>query len=297
MNSLPCPSDLAIMNDLVFVELSRGCYGHCGYCQENAKMRFKRADRIAEEIESWVRQGYERFYIGNANSMANGKLLREVLKEIESRQLDIHIALVGRPNDVIRNQLVLEQYFQSNHVHFIFIEMGVEANSQHLLDLLGRSTTPEINQEAMQILLSLKQKYTSPVTIHANMILFSHYDMLLDELIDNIKFIGQFQASRETMSPCLYGVAGTTLWKEMIARGFVPQEEFAQQITEYPFSDCAVQKLYTKLFQEPMNRAKKEGNFTSWTMNQIIKKSYQKMLSFYESRNIRQSIFDYLANE
>jgi hypothetical protein len=38
--------------------------------------------------------------------------------------------------------------------------MGVEANSQHLLDILGRRTAPEMNRQAVQLLLQIKQKLT-----------------------------------------------------------------------------------------------------------------------------------------
>jgi len=79
MDDLPYPGKLAVMNDLVSIELSRGCYGKCKYCQENSRMRFKSAKRIVEEIEHWIGKGYDRFHIGNANSLAHGQLLADVL--------------------------------------------------------------------------------------------------------------------------------------------------------------------------------------------------------------------------
>jgi len=253
MDDLPYPGNLAVMHDLVFIELSRGCYGKCKYCQENSRMRFKSAKRIADEIKYWIDKGYKRFNIGNANSLANRELLAGVLDEIEYRQLYIQIALVGRPDDVLRNQQVLERYFASRYIELIFIEIGIEANAQRLLDLLGRTTTPQINEKAIHTLYHLKKNYSSRVKINANMILFSHFEMTLPELIDNIRFLATYGASRDVFSTHLYGLAKTAIWREMEQKNFPKQERFALQIREYPFKDRHVHQLHRKLVQEPIN--------------------------------------------
>ncbi|MTI83410.1 MAG: hypothetical protein FH756_05765 [Firmicutes bacterium] len=294
MDDLPYPGNLAVMNDLVFIELSRGCYGKCKYCQENSRMRFKTAKRIAEEIEHWIDKGYDRFNIGNANSLTNGKLLAGVLDEIEYRQLYIQIALVGRPNDVLRNQQVLERYFASRYIDLIFIEIGIEANAQRLLDLLGRTTTPQINEKATQTLCKLKTNYSSSVKINANIILFSHFEMTIHELIDNIRFLAVFGASRDVFSTHLYGLAGTAIWQEMEQQGFTKQERFALEIREYPFTDRHVHKLHQKLVQEPINNMLHSSRATVQDMQKIQHHCHDKLVDFYHLPDIYKAIMEYL---
>ncbi len=294
LNALPMPTDLAVMNDMVFVELSRGCYGNCGYCQETPRMRFKSPARIVEEIEFWIHCGYSNFYFGNANTLVHGKLLRQLLKEIERRGLFLRAALVGRPDDVLRNEQVLEKYFQSSNVQLSFVEVGVEANSQHVLDLIGRKTTPEINRRAVQLLLNLKNKYSSTVLIHTNMILFSHYDMTLNELIENIKFLGEFLTSRDTLSTHLYGVAGTTVWQDMQERGFASQADFGLEITEYPFTDPYVHKLHQLIVHKPFKELSSSSEFSRYSVQYLQHRCHDTMLEFYRSNDIHKAIFNFL---
>lgn len=294
LDELPMPTDWAVMNDMVFVELSRGCYGNCGYCQETPRMRFKSPGLIADEIESWVQRGYSNFYFGNANTLVNGKLLKRLLREIERRELFLLVALVGRPDDVLRNKHILEEYFQSSHVQLSFIEVGVEANSQHLLDLLGRKTTPEINRQAVQLLLNLKSKFSSSVSIHTNIILFSHYDMTLNELVENIKFLGEFLTCRDTLSMHLYGVAGTSIWTEMQQKGFLMQDNYGLEITEYPFSDPHVHKIHQKIVHEPFKEASSSSKFSRYDLHNLQHKCHDIMLEFYRSNDIHKAIFDFL---
>lgn len=104
LDELPIPSESAVFNQLVFIELARGCYGGCRYCQETRTMRFKSAQRAVAEIRHWYDRGYRHMYLGNANSLANGALLEELVAELGSRDLRIHVFLTGRPGDVVRNK-------------------------------------------------------------------------------------------------------------------------------------------------------------------------------------------------
>lgn len=297
LDTLPIPSSLTILNDMVFVELSRGCYGNCGYCQETSKMRFKNPGRLADELESWLLQGYNNFHIGNANSLANGRLLRQLLQEIESRDLFLRAALVGRPDDVLRNQKILERLFQSPNIEINYIEMGVETNSQHLLDLLRRKTTPEMNRQAVQLLLGLKKKYSVSTNIHTNIILFSHYDMTLDDLAENIKFMGEFKTCRDTLSLYLYGLADTPIWYDMLKRNFSVQEKYGFQITEYPFSDPYVDQLYQKIVASPLKTFNRGFKHSRYDLQNLQHSCHDIMLEFYYSNNIHQAIFDFLEHK
>ena len=296
LDELPIPTDLAILNDLVFVELARGCYGGCGYCQENHRMRFKSANKAATEIEHWYAEGYRHFYIGDANSVANGELLGELIREMEERKLSINVLLSGRPNDVLRNSAVLEAIFRSSYIHLHSIEVGVEANTQHALDLLGRRSTPELNRQALTALLDLRAKYSPPTQIHANVILFSHFDMTLEDLVENVRFVGDFRCSRDVMGLQLYGVANTAVWHEMKARGFVPQEDRGLQIVDYPFTDRDVDLLFEKLVRAPRRQQKRKKRHTILDQVEFQHQCHDRILEFHHSPDIMESVLSLLRS-
>ena len=158
MNELPRSTSLATVEEVVFIEIARGCYGGCYYCQDVSTMRFKRACKAVDEIQEWHAEGYTIFHLGNANSIANGRLLQEVLEELEARNLRVRLSMLGRPEDILRNADVIERIFQSEIVRPCAVELGIEANSRRALDLLGRRTTPEINQKAVTTLLEFRGK-------------------------------------------------------------------------------------------------------------------------------------------
>ena len=288
MNELPLPTDLAVFNDLVYFELTRGCYGNCNFCQEVSKMRFKSARKAADEIEYWQGKGYSRFYIGNANSIGIGHLLREFLQELEERDLQVELMLVGRPNDVLRNHETLKMFFKSKTVQLSNIEVGCEANTQRTLDLLGRGTTPELNREAIEALISLKERYSPSTDILANIILFPHFDMTIDDFVENVRFIGDYQCSKFTMNSHLIGVANTQVWHEMKARGFEVQKTVGLRIWEYPFSNRDVERLFTKLIRIPFRKVQYDHNTAMWYP------LHDKLLNFHKAHDIRNGVMDFL---
>lgn len=298
LNELPLPNDMVIDNGLVFIELARGCYGRCRYCQEISKMRFKSAAKAAEEIQFWYKQGFTKFYLGNANSLANGPLLRALMDELDARALPIEFSLVGRPEDALRNYDLLERIFQSPHRRLALIEVGIEANTQRLLDLLGRGTSPDINRKALAALVELQQKYSPETQISANMILFSHYDMTMEDLIANIRFIGEYGCSKDVTALNLYGVAMTPIWQEMRARGFQPNPHKGLQIQEYPFTDETVNRLFKKFlaYFHAMYRFRYAAGqqVTYWDQKHVQNQIHEKIMEFYASEDIMMCIMTFL---
>ena len=292
MNELVVPGDGAVSEKLVFVELSRGCYGKCSYCQEVGRMRFKSAKKAADEIEYWHGKGYRYFYVGNANSIANGRLLFEFIRELEQRNLNVELELVGRPDDVLRNTDVLEQVFKSRIVRLFAIEMGIEANTRHALNLLGRGTTPEVNRDAMDAVIGLIKKYSPSTDIHANIILFPHFDMTLEDFVENIRFMGDYRYSRKTLAPYLFGYANTPIWHEMKARGFRTQKEFGMRITGYRFSNEDVDRLFRKLVWLPLKELVREQ--PAFNSAEATSRLHDRAMAFYNSGDIKGFISDFL---
>ncbi|MBD3327229.1 radical SAM protein [candidate division KSB3 bacterium] len=297
LDDLPVPNELTIFNGTVYVELARGCYGRCGYCQDVSKMRFKSARNVVAEMLYWYNRGQTSFYLGGGNSLANGPLLRDCLRELEAQDVSLDVSLVGRPEDVLRHFAVLEHLFQSPNLQPYVIEVGVEANTQHLLDLLGRKGTPEINRKAVTSLLDLQAKYSPKTKILANMILFSHYDMTLEDFIANVQFIGEHGCSRDVMSLSLCGLANTPIWEDMRARGFQPKPFKALQIFEYPFTDEIVHRLFTKFYRHLDRQLRKKHRATSfWDYKSVQEQLHDKILEFYASENIKESVLRFIES-
>jgi tRNA A37 methylthiotransferase MiaB len=297
LDDLPIPTELATLNQLVFVELARGCYGGCRYCQEVRAMRFKSAARALAEIQHWYDRGYRYFYWGNANSLANGALLAELTRALEARDLRIRIFLTGRPTDVVRHAAVLEIMFRSPILRIHSIEVGVEANTQALLDLLGRRATPAINRQALETLLRLRDTHSPDTRIHANMILFSHVDMTLADFVENVRFIGEYQCSREVMGLQLYGVAGTPLWADMRARGFPAQADRGLQIAEYPFTDPLVKRVFEKLVAAPLRQLRRNPGFSLADQANFQQQCHDRLLHWYQAPDIMARALDFIESE
>jgi radical SAM superfamily enzyme YgiQ (UPF0313 family) len=297
MNQLPFPDSRVVFNSVVYIELSRGCYGQCRYCQEVKKMRFKDPHICADEIDRWYRKGMSRFYIGGANSLANGTILRELIADLEGRELPVEICLVGRPEDVLRNFDIIETLVQSSTLKLILLEVGIEANTQRVLDLLGRGTTPELNERVLSALKQLQADYPSAPRVLANMILFSHYDMTMEDFIENLKFIGKYESSKDVISLGLCGIAGTPVWHDMREKGFKPDMMKAMQINSYRFSDDRVQKLHEKFVSFSDRQYLKNGKFTTfWDYKEVQNQIYSKLLEFYHAENIAENLLSFIES-
>ena len=260
-------------------------------------MRFKNAANIVHEMRHWYEKGHKSFYFGGGNSLANGPLLRKCIEELEAQELSINICLVGRPEDVLRHDDVLEYIFQNPTIRPYVIELGIEADTQHLLDLLGRKVTPEINRKAVQSLLALRAKYSPRTKILANMILFSHYDMTIEDFIANVRFIGEHQCSQEVMTLSLCGFANTPIWQDMRNRGFQPQPLKGLQIFDYPFSDDIVNKLFKKFshhLYEQLTKKKTSASF--WDYKAVQKQMHDKIMDFYASDDVMKRIMTFLES-
>ncbi|GAK51466.1 radical SAM domain protein [Candidatus Moduliflexus flocculans] len=295
LDELPRPNTLVVVQGIVFIELTRGCYGRCYYCQDVATMRFKSAKKAADEIEAWYREGYDTFHLGNANAAANGQLLQELFSELETRKLPVHISIVGRPEDFLRNAAVMEYLFRSEIIRPCAIEMGVEGNTQHLLNLLGRRTTPEKNAQALTTMMRLRERYAPDVKILAYMILFSHYDMTLEDFVENVKFIGQYQCSQSVISLYLVGLRNTGIWHEMQTRGMIKSDKERLQILRYSFNDPVVDSLCRKLVRLPQKRWFDQQKLHTHAGSLEFQESiYRKILEFYHSGDIMQSVQEFL---
>ena len=146
----------------------------------------------------------------------------------------------------------------------------------------------------MSSLLELKTKYSPHTNINANMILFSHVDMIIEDFVENISFIGDYQCSKESMALQLYGVAGTPIWDEMKARGFKPQTQRGLQIVNYRFSNKDVYRLFQKLVAQPLQKIAKKKTFSFMDHREFQHQCHDKLLEFYHAQDTMKSVMDFI---
>jgi hypothetical protein len=153
----------------------------------------------------------------------------------------------------------------------------------------------EINAKALSTLISFREKYAPDVKILAYMILFSHWDITIEDFVENIKFIGEYQCSENAISLYLCGLRNTRIWDDMQARGFVKPGKERFQILNYPFTDNTVERLFRKLIQKPLKKLLLKQKLNSPERNfEFQQKIYAQILEFYNSENIMESVMDFI---
>ncbi|MFH1640076.1 MAG: hypothetical protein ABIB93_07215, partial [Chloroflexota bacterium] len=154
-------------------------------------------------------------------------------------------------------------------------------------------TTPEMNRKAIAALIDLKKKYSPGTLVHANIILFSHFDMSIDDFVENVRFIGDYRCSRNCLVTRLEGMANTPIWHDMKERGFKPDRNMGLRISEYHFTDKEIDRLYRKLAQAVTDNLNcKKINFSNSLF--LVHLIHDKVLDFYNSQDIKNAVLDYI---
>ena len=118
--------------------------------------------------------------------------------------------------------------------------------------------------------------------------------MEISDFVDNVEFLGMYDCSRDTMSLRLYGVAGTPLWDAMHDAGFETNAGLAQRITEYPFSDPLVEKLFDKLVRQPLADFEKTSLFTPTTYYTFQHKVHDRVMEFYAADDTHAAVMEFI---
>lgn len=285
LDKLTIPTKWTVKNfegrQQAMVEVGRGCYGKCIYCPEPNKMTFKSAEKVVEEIKYWYDKNINWFELGAVNSIVNGRLLSEIIDILENEKMHVSLELWGRSNDVVKNKAILQRMYESDFVTLSGIQIGIEANTQHALDLLEKGTTPQENRSAMEIIAEFNEKHIDKMArTFPTIILFPHYDMNVDDFVENARFFGDY---RPMFFTHLLGFAGTKVWHDMKNRGFEERKDRGGEIRSYTFSDAKVDKLFGKMI-----RSLKENP----DPGKIIE---QQLMAFYNSGDIKQAVMNFIA--
>jgi hypothetical protein len=151
-----------------------------GIVKKSLKCVLKARRKWLKKFCTWHTKRQNIFILAGGNSLANGLLLRELIRGLEAQKLSVQLCLVGRPEDVLRHHDILERV-QSSTIRTYLIEGGIEANTQHLLDLLGRRNDSGNQPQGGDVAFSAAIRYSPRTNFGQYDPVFAH-DMTIEDL-------------------------------------------------------------------------------------------------------------------
>ena len=171
-----------IVNDTLSISTSRGCPYNCFYCVNSIKKSWqcRTAGNVLQEIRQIARNNtFKELYFVDCNFFVDVKRAIDLLEQIHQEFPDISFNIQMRCDQVVNNEWAIAKL---SNINCRTINIGVESNSQNVLNRFNKLTTPEINQKSIDI---LKKYHINTVTYF---IMFEAL-MNMDDLECNISFI------------------------------------------------------------------------------------------------------------
>lgn len=163
LDQLPYPDrqdiDLYTKNNIaVYIQGSRGCYGHCTFCYLNpfydqaSQWRGRSAQNIFEEISTLYNDhSVDNFYFSDANFFGPGRLGKEraitLAELILAHDLNIRFGFECRVNDIEEHSISKLVMAGLTHVF-----LGLESGDPASLKRFRKHTTVDENKRAVQLL-------------------------------------------------------------------------------------------------------------------------------------------------
>lgn len=200
LDDLPFPArDLLpdVLNSLGYASVfsSRGCYGNCSFCSQNAfeKMglgpnwRGRSAKNVVDEIEILYHEyGVRTFKFNDDNIFGpgiNGKnRVIDMCKEILNRNLHVHIMAYCRVNDITEDIAILMK-----NAGFERLLIGIESINNETLKRYGKNITSGLVKGAIRILNK------TGISFVPGFMMFDPYTSVQD-LKNNLEFLKSIDA-------------------------------------------------------------------------------------------------------
>lgn len=133
-----------------FLEVSRGCYGRCTFCNKGIfgfKVRQKSSTRVVDEIERMLNLGFREVHIIDDMFTANKKRVFDICEEILRRGLQFP----WHPHSGVRADSVnVELLKMMKKAGCYRILYGVESGSQRVLDAVNKKITLKQTEDAVR---------------------------------------------------------------------------------------------------------------------------------------------------
>lgn len=139
---------------LAIINTSRGCLHSCTFCSQqkfwDKTYRQKSARSVVKEILYLnSTYGVDVFMFSDEYPTYDAQRWEAILDELIELNLDIHILMETRVNDIIRDKEILWKYRKAGILH---IYVGVEATNQQSLDIFKKDVTCQNCVEAIRLI-------------------------------------------------------------------------------------------------------------------------------------------------
>ncbi|MBF4510615.1 MAG: cobalamin-dependent protein [Aeromicrobium sp.] len=174
--------------NLALVSTSRGCDQACTFCSQQAfwcqTWRARDPERVVDEI-AMLKETYGVGVVmfSDETPTLDEARWRRILDLLIERDLDMHILMETRVDDILRDEAIMPLYRAAGVRH---VYVGVERTDQDSLDMFKKNTTVEQGRRAIELLkeqdiitetsMVLGLPDDTPEIIEATFRLTQHYD-------------------------------------------------------------------------------------------------------------------------
>lgn len=309
LNTLPFPhrggyEEFLTSQKMASVVSSRGCHGNCGFCSIRAfygiskgrRWRARSPRSVVNEIENLV----ERFGVKRINFLddefigpgaQSHRRALEIGKELRRRDLRISFNIVCRPDNLRRSTLA-----KLKEAGLFHVSIGIESWVPRQLELLGKHSSVQQNNEAIEVIRELGLDYLY-------FLIPADPWVTVEELTENLEQIEaagiQHAAEGFTFSK-LVVFAGTRLKDQLDSAGLLISDD-ANPVYEgpcaYEFADPCVRRIYQRwegLYCEYVTLrtqiATLQSNRYLGGTEEVLNRTWQALLSASAHRMFKQVV-------
>jgi radical SAM superfamily enzyme YgiQ (UPF0313 family) len=217
LDSIPHP-DRSIFGDVKrtpYIFTSRGCTNRCVFCYSShfwGKFRLHSPMYVAEEIKFLAESGVKHIQIFDDTFLIDINRVKEINKLVSG--FDVTYGCSARANQITDESISILK-----DMNVINMGMGIESNSARVLKWMNKGNTPEINQNAVDIL----HKYNMPFSA----------SFIVDTPIETKEDVAATKSfiKKNKISYCMNGLMGfpgtpiydgSTDWDSMKCRDYLP---------------------------------------------------------------------------
>lgn len=195
---------------------SKGCGYGCAFCIDQGQKWCPRSpDLIGDELEYLVKErGVKRISFFDNTFEVGRDWCLEIADEIEKRKLKLKWYINSRADLITREGT--DFFKRLREVGLDGSSIGLEFGSQEMLDQSLKNTTVEDNYECIEILKNADVKsYAS--------CMMGYLNETEEQIMETVKLIKEAKPTGFQLNPVTV-YEGTTLWKQTVKAGKLPEE-------------------------------------------------------------------------
>jgi anaerobic magnesium-protoporphyrin IX monomethyl ester cyclase len=196
---------------------SRGCPFRCTFCGcrkfARGLWRVRSVENVVDELEFLQNQGYGQFLFVDDNFTVDHRRVTRFCETLRKRKLDVEWFCDSRVDEV--NLEVFRDMVRTGCKNVYF---GIESASQRLLNAYKKGTTPDQARKAVKIARK------AGIDVIVGSFVVGGEDETREEIAETLRFALELDIDVPTFS-VLGAFTGTDLWNDLIAKGFVNEDE------------------------------------------------------------------------